>query len=385
MRSGPVVVLFGALGLLGCRSGTGPRNIAPTVVTTAGPYGVIATDSARFIWTGADVDGKVTGYYWSLDDSAVGNWAADTELVLRGLPVGKHEFRVQSLDDSSTRSNPASRTFWVDFDSLVGPRGTDTTLEIATWNIQNFPKLLDSTVNRVRSLMARLDLDIYALQEIEDTLAFRRLLAGLPGFEGLYSRDSYGGFYQKTGVVYRSSVVTTSEVKQLFWGNDSVIRPPLEMTVTATGNGRTFDFKLIVLHLKAGSTESDFAQRRATCRLLKDHVDQALVQGPERDFVVVGDWNDILEDPPQWNLFTSFLNDSLDYRFLTRPLAGNSRHASHISSGLLIDHLMITTDALTEYQGGSTQTLRLDDEVSRYGQVVSDHRPVMAVFPVFRP
>jgi hypothetical protein len=40
-------------------------------------------------------------------------------------------------------------------------------------------------------------------------------------------------------------------------------------------------------------------------------------------------------------------------------------------------------DRLSEYQGGSTKTLRLDDHVSDYFSSVSDHRPVMAVFPVF--
>ncbi len=144
-----------------------------------------------------------------------------------------------------------------------------------------------------------------------------------------------------------------------------------------------FDFRLIVLHLKAGSSASDQAKRKTTCRLLKNYIDQALRQGPELDFVVAGDWNDLLEDPPQWNIFQDFLNDSANYRFLTLPLAGNTRNGSYIYTGQLIDHIMITADALEEYAEGSTQTLLLDDQVSRYTVVVSDHRPVLAVFPVF--
>ncbi|MEO0082453.1 MAG: endonuclease/exonuclease/phosphatase family protein [candidate division WOR-3 bacterium] len=375
---------LGWLLLAGCESGPQKHNIPPTVVITKGPSGTIATDSAVFAWAGKDLDGTVTGFWYALDDSAAKNWTEDTVLTIRKLSLGQHEFHIQAVDDSGARSSSAYRTFWVDFDSLVLPRGTDTTLEIATWNIENFPKLDDSTVNRVRALMARLDLDIYALQEIADTLAFHRLLSGLTGYAGLYSRDDYGSFYQKTGVVYKTSVVTLTGVRQLFWGNDSVTRPPLEMTVTASYNGKTFDFRLIVLHLKAGGSSSDQALRRATCRLLKDYIDQALAQGPELDFVVAGDWNDLLEDPPQWNIFQRFLDDSTNYRFLTMSLAGNTRYGSYIYTGLLIDHIMVTTDALAEYLGGITQTLRLDDEVSRYEAVVSDHRPVMSTFPVFR-
>lgn len=359
------------------------RNLPPMVVITSAPSGIIPADSVRLAWAGYDEDGVVVGYYYGLDNSVPDVWTTDTMVVLRGLAMGQHEFFVQAVDNAGGRSATASCAFRVEYDSLVMPLGTDTTLEIATWNIENFPKAGDSTVIRVRLLMARLNLDIYAIQEIADTLAFLQLLSGLPGYAGLYSRDDYGSFYQKTGVVYRTGLITVSSVRQLFWNNDSVVRPPLELTVQANKDGKMFDFRLIVLHLKAGSSASDQAKRKATCRLLKSYIDQALRQGPELDFVVAGDWNDLLEDPPQWNIFQDFLNDSANYRFLTLPLAGNTRYGSYIYTGQLIDHIMITADALEEYAGGWTQTLRLDDQVSRYTVVVSDHRPVVAVFPVF--
>jgi hypothetical protein len=48
----------------------------------------------------------------------------------------------------------------------------------------------------------------------------------------------------------------------------------------------------------------------------------------------------------------------------------------------LIDHILVTVDALGEYEGGWTETLRLDTEVLYYSYYVSDHRPVMSQFPV---
>jgi endonuclease/exonuclease/phosphatase family metal-dependent hydrolase len=226
-----------------------------------------------------------------------------------------------------------------------------------------------------------MDLDIYAIQEIADTTAFRSLLAGLPGYDGLYSEDAYaGGDYQKTAVVYRRGTVSVSHVRQLFWGE--VVRPLLEMDAVAAHNGRTFDFRLMVMHLKAGGSGGDREQRLEACRLLKEYIDSELEAGGDSDFVVVGDWNDELDDPPDENVFQEFLDDSLDYRFLTLPLAGNSNYASYIGGGL-IDHLMVTRSALDEYGGGTTATLRLDDVIPNYEAVISDHRPVLAMFQVF--
>ncbi len=382
--AGFVAVL--ALVLAGCKPEPGHHNSPPTVVICSGPEGVIAVDSVGFGWQGNDVDGNLAGFYFGLDDSTPEIWTTDTMVMLRSLSLGPHEFYIQAEDDSGARSLVGVRWFWVEFDSSVTPRGTDTTLEIASWNIQNFPKDGDSTVNRVRALIARLDLDIYAIQEVEDTLAFHRLLSGLSGYAGLYSVDDYGSFYQKTGVIYKPGIVTVTDVHQIFWWNDSVPRPPLVMTVTATHNSRTFDFRLIVLHLKAGWSAEDAAKRRTSCRMLKEYLDHEVEQGPELDFVVVGDWNDKLDDPPEYNVFNVFLEDTVRYRFLTLPLAGSSYYGSYIENGggSLIDHLLVSRDALNEYQGGTTTTLRLDDEVARYKQRISDHRPVMAWFPVFR-
>ena len=345
----------------------------------------MAADSARFAWTGSDVDGNLAGFRYGLDDSTPDEWTTDTTVAFEALYNGVHSFYVQAEDDSGARSLAAVRSFKVEYDSSIVPRGTDTTLEVASWNIQNFPRQGEASVDKVRAVMARLDLDIYAIQEVEDTLAFIRLVNGLSGYSGMYSDDDYGNFYMKTGIVYKTSVVTVHDRRSLFRYNDSVTRPPMELTVTASHNGRTFDFKLIVLHLKAGGSSGDQAERRATCRLLKDHIDDELRGGGELDYIVAGDWNDKLDDPPYYNVFQEFLDDSLDYRFLTWPLRGSSAHGSHIGSGSLIDHIMVTSDALVEYGSGTTVTLRLDDELANYEQLISDHRPVLAWFPVFCP
>jgi endonuclease/exonuclease/phosphatase family metal-dependent hydrolase len=371
-----------ALGLLvgGCMPTEPTRNRPPTVVITDGPSGVITADTARFEWSGADADGNLAGYYYGLDDSTPGEWTDAAGVTLRAVGLGRHDFYLQAADDSGARSAVTVRAFERAYAGGVPHVGTDTTLEVATWNIQNFPKDSERTVGALLGIIPQLDLDVYAIQEVEDTSAFSRLVDGLAGYSGLLSADDYGNnSYQKTAVIYKRSVVSVSGVRQLFWENESVVRPPLELDVTASVRGRVFDFRLVVMHLKAGTSYGDFAQRRATCRLLKERIDAELAAGRDSDYVVVGDWNDEVDDLPEDNAFQAFIDDSASYRFLTLPLAGNSYYSSYIGGGL-IDHLLVTCAALPEYGPGSTVTLRLDDEVPDYEELVSDHRPVMASF-----
>ncbi len=353
------------------------------MVITSGPAGPVATESVRFEWAGADKDGVVVGFFYGIDDTMPGVWTESSGVTLSGLSFGAHDFYVQAVDDSGARSVAAAWTFGYEFPGALEPAGTDSTFDLVTWNIENFPKAGTRSVSQVRALVERLDVDLVAVQEIADTVALRSLVAGLAGYRGLYSLDSYGASYQKTGVVYRVGTVYITGMRTLFERSSAFPRPPIELTVTAWCNGREFDFRLIVLHLKAGGGSTDRERRRAACRLLKEYIDAEVESGPEPDFVVAGDWNDRLDDPVEENVFRPFLEDTARYRFLTLTLAGDTSQSSYIGGGL-IDHVLVTRDALEEYGSGVTRTLRLDDWVAKYRDEVSDHRPVLAGFRVAR-
>jgi len=267
--------------------------------------------------------------------------------------------------------------------SFVQPQGEVETFELATWNIENFPQE-NSTVELVSKIIAALDIDLFAIQEISDTSAFRDLMDLLPGYDGFFSGDSYSWGYQKTGIIYKRSIVSVSQIEQLFEDDwYAFTRPPLKAHMVAQRNGRRFDFVLIVMHLKAGGDNDDFDRRRQAAEKLKAYLDNQLATAEEKDYIVAGDWNDEIDDPPEDNAFTVFVDDSLNYRFLTAALAGQVSSASYPRYGTLIDHILISQDAFSEYQGGQVKTLRLDQELANYLDEVSDHRPVMAAFPVF--
>jgi endonuclease/exonuclease/phosphatase family metal-dependent hydrolase len=267
--------------------------------------------------------------------------------------------------------------------SYVTPRGQESTFELVTWNLKYFPQT-SSTVEEVANIVEALDVDMYALQEINDTTAFRDLLKLLPEYDGRFSEDVYSWGYLKTGLLYKRSLISISQVHQIFQDDwYAFTRPPLVADATAQRNGERFDFVLIDLHLKAGSNAEDRDRRLQAVEKLKAYLDEQIASNDEKDYIVAGDWNDELDDPSGDNVFTDFLGDADDYRFLTATLVGKQQSASYPRYSTLIDHILISRDTFSEYDTGRTETLRLDEEVDDYDINISDHRPVMAVFPVF--
>lgn len=273
--------------------------------------------------------------------------------------------------------------------------GTDTTLDIATWNMEFFPLFLPGDFNcghavdparitKMADLIRTLDLDIIACEEVSDTTGFRQLVAARPEYGGIVAPETFGCNYQRAAVLYRKDRVAVRSVKSLFTGrsNSSAFpRPPLEVFMTIIEGGSSYDLHLVTLHLKAGG-EGDAPRRREASVKLKAYLDQVATTDPEANYMVLGDWNDVLEDPLSINSFAALLQAPNDYKFLNQPLAGKREFASHPSTGgVVIDHIMVNRAACPDFANGRVTTLRLDLIVPGYSQI-SDHRPVMVQAPI---
>ena len=265
--------------------------------------------------------------------------------------------------------------------------GSDITFEAISWNIQNFPRLGDQTIQDVAEIVLDLDADLFGMEEIEDTSSFRSLLAFLPEYDGIYSDDLYsGGEYQKTAVIFKKEMITISNKTMLFSEDSySFPRPPLQVYVQAFHNQKYFNFTLIVLHLKASGGEENEARRRSACEKLKNYLDLEIINSSDQDYMVMGDWNDELSDPRVNNVFQVFLDDPLNYSFLTQSLLNDPvANATYIGSfNSIIDHVLISEDLQHEYLNGYTQVIKVDQVFSAYTYEVSDHRPVAVKFFVF--
>jgi predicted extracellular nuclease len=115
-------------------------------------------------------------------------------------------------------------------------------------------------------------------------------------------------------------------------------------------------------------------RRSAACLALDAWVRAEIEGGADPDIVILGDYNDKLTDPPEWNVFGPFLDAPEQYSFLTMPLAEAGEH-SYIPFESMIDHVLVTGDALDEVGSGATEVLALEETVEDYRDL-SDHRPV---------
>jgi endonuclease/exonuclease/phosphatase family metal-dependent hydrolase len=262
--------------------------------------------------------------------------------------------------------------------------GHETTFEIATWNLENFPA--DSnTPLRAAELIRRMDLDLVAVQEINDPSDFRAMVEELSGYEGVQTAETCGtGTFQMTGFLYRSSKVELDMAECLYRENSYAFpRPPLEGLFTVQRPGlQPLQLVVINVHLKAGVGEDDEARRREGVEILEDRIVWIVESSSADGVILLGDMNDELDDPASDNVFTPLLEDPGSTVFLTASLAVGGTY-SYIPYRRLIDHIMITAGLVDDYGGGQTVVMALDamDLGYDYESAISDHRPVMALFP----
>ncbi len=273
--------------------------------------------------------------------------------------------------------------------------GTDTTLDIATWNLEFFPLDLpgdydcphpvDATrEQQAADIVNLLGLDVIAVEEISDPTGFDQFLALCPNYDGMLSPERRGCNYQRPGIIYRKDQVTIHSTRLLFTDDGYAFpRSAFEADMTIASNGRSYDLHLIVVHLKASTDAESRDRRRSATTQLKAYLDQQTAQDSTANYMIAGDWNDALEDPLGTNSFPSFLNDPGDYEFLDMVMAGRSEFASIAYSGSLIDHLLVNRAACPDFANGRVTTLALDLLVDNYRNI-SDHRPVMVQAPIFK-
>jgi endonuclease/exonuclease/phosphatase family metal-dependent hydrolase len=250
-----------------------------------------------------------------------------------------------------------------------GPAANEAS--VVSWNLESFP-LTPGAVAGAAAIVEDLRPDVIALQELADPAGFEQLLAALPDYDGVLNDDP--GAFLRVGLLTRRERVTVDEVRTLFASDWYAFpRPPLAARVHIDA-AIPIDFVAVVLHLKAQLDGESEARRRAACEALDAWVKAELASSEEQDYVLLGDFNDKITDPPQWNVFGAFLDQPELYSFLTMPAAQAGEH-SYIPFESMIDHVLVTADALGEVGTGATEVLPLEQTVADYDSI-TDHRPV---------
>ena len=260
--------------------------------------------------------------------------------------------------------------------------GTDGTLDIVTWNLREYPWLGESTIESLSLLIPLLKVDIIALQEINDFSALNTLAGMLPNYNVLIytATSSY-----RLAYLYDIRSVEVLDEYTVFNGETNPFpRPPYVFKARWNND----DYYLINNHLKAfGDNFIDETdpwdeeyRRRLACQKLEQYISQNL--GNDK-VIMMGDFNDQIQEPPEYNVFMAFLNKPGEYRFADMPIALNPTFntVSYPNSNSQIDHIMITNELYTNFESGGSVCKVLNVENwfgswSNYNGQISDHRPL---------
>ncbi len=259
--------------------------------------------------------------------------------------------------------------------------GTDTTFDIISWNIEWFPKN-STTASKVQEILTRLEADVYALQEIDDTTLLKQVVSNIPGYECHFKSSYYGGL----AYVYNTNTIQINSkyeifTSQLYW--NAFPRSPQILDCNFMGKNYIIinnHFKCCgdgILNLNNVSDEEN--RRLQAVTYLKQYIDNTF---SGKKVILLGDLNDEIIDNTANNVFQDFINDNTNYLFTDMQIAqGNSIDWSYPTWPSHLDHIIITNELFADFQNFNSlvSVIRIDDYVgtwSNYENNISDHRPI---------
>ena len=266
--------------------------------------------------------------------------------------------------------------------------GTESSFDVATWNIEwfgssfNGPGNDDTQLANVQTVIESSDIDLWALQEIADTDDFSVLLANL-GPEWAGNTATQSG-QQRVGYVYRTSVVNPRRSEHILTDFSASFagRPPWFMEATITLPDTSFVVSIVTIHMKAFSDLDSYAKRLDASMRMKNRFD---FFESNTNLIVLGDWNDELATSitsGQQSPYRNFVDDPDQYRFLTKPLedAGTCTYCGS-SFTSTIDHIMVTDELFPAAEGGATDRhSSVITGIPGFLSTTSDHVPVYTRF-----
>ena len=263
--------------------------------------------------------------------------------------------------------------------------GDDNSLDIATWNIEWFPKNNQITINHVTEIINLLELDILAIQEVDDTTMFDQMLDSLPEYTGYYESSWFAGL----AYIYKTGSVEINEIYEIYTTSsywNAFPRSPMVIDINFMG----VNYFIINNHFKCcgngiidfGNTSDEENRRYTAINLIKEYIDTNL---SNHKVVVLGDLNDDINEASPNNVFQEVLDDSAHYRFADLEIAqGNNSEWSFPNWPSHLDHILITDEIFNEINNIKVETIKIDEYLeggwNEFDQNISDHRPVAIKF-----
>lgn len=275
-------------------------------------------------------------------------------------------------------------------------RGADQDVDVAFWNIEWFNRDYDRKLSDVARVIADLNLDIWALEEVSPQ-ATEALVAELKSkfqmeFDYLASEPTASSGRQTTTVIWNTLTVSgehldwPAEAHRLlkldsrdpdareFEAVDGKIfnRYPglFRFTSTTSASSDPFDFLLVPLHLKAKSEGAK--RRKMAANMLAKVINMAMSEFGETDVLIGGDINA--------ELGTGQFQGLLDADFQALSAADERDGAiTYLKRPYfsLIDSIFASADMSATIDSEDFMIIAADRAFPDFVTRVSDHRPVM--------
>ena len=263
--------------------------------------------------------------------------------------------------------------------------GSEESLDIATWNIEWFPKNDQLTIDYVSQILQQLELDILAIQELDNKSMFDQMVEGLDYYVGYYESEWFAGL----AYIYNPQVIEINNIYEIYTTSQywsAFPRSPMVMDMNFMGE----NYFLINNHFKCCGDgyldmfdESDEEKRRYNAiNLLKDYIDTNLTN---KKVIVLGDLNDDIAESNQNNVFINILNDIDNYSFADYEIANSDASSwSFPNWPSHLDHILVTNELFYNLNNSNILTIKIDEYLeggwNEYDYNISDHRPVAISF-----
>ena len=269
----------------------------------------------------------------------------------------------------------------LDNDSATNPDN----LDIITWNVEHYPKHINTNLYLEEIINGLDGVDIIAFQEIESSTQFTALANSLGNhwIDYRYENSDWG----ELSYLINSETITFTEPYSIL--NDVeyyfAYRPPYVLEFDYNNQ----HFILINVHYKCcgdgNLDEEDFGDEEYRRLQATYHLDDYISTNfSNSNVIIAGDFNDSLDDDSQNNVFNLFFNN-LEYLFADFSIALEDNYWQYWSFPSWpshLDHIVISNELFDEYENPNStcSTLVFDDLFNNgwidYDSYISDHRPV---------
>jgi endonuclease/exonuclease/phosphatase family metal-dependent hydrolase len=245
-----------------------------------------------------------------------------------------------------------------------------TTAGIGSFNIEwlGTKKRSKEDYKTIAQVIKDVNAAVLGVQEVCTADGIEKVLEHLPNFGyilGKSNQQMVGVIFDKTRVKYDPSSI--EHIDKITLGNEG-LRAPLSLDMKVDN----YDFNFTVLHFKARFDKESVKTREKQAELMNKWLVDKLETDDDKDYIVVGDYNDM----PGSNTLKN-LGKGNTVVFPTENSEGKDIY-SNIAYKSLIDHAALSSckkGASEEYIKGSLRTVNEKNYKNYDG--VSDHKPIV--------